>query len=55
MVAALGSRVTGLHRERIGGLALDPGLAPGQWRPLSLQERQAALADSGTDLESPGR
>jgi 16S rRNA pseudouridine516 synthase len=54
MVAALGSRVTGLHRERIGGLTLDPGLAPGQWRPLQPDERQAVLAVSGVELESPG-
>lgn len=34
MFAALGNRVTTLHRERIGGLTLDPGLAPGAWREL---------------------
>ena len=54
MIAALGSRVTGLHRERIGGLALDPDLAPGQWRPLEPHERQAVLAISGAELESAG-
>lgn len=32
MVAAVGNRVEGLHRARIGALELDPGLAPGQWR-----------------------
>lgn len=35
MVAKLGSTVVGLHRERIGGLRLDPALAPGQVRPLT--------------------
>ncbi|RYZ07489.1 MAG: 16S rRNA pseudouridine(516) synthase [Comamonadaceae bacterium] len=33
MVAAVGNRVEGLHRSRIGGLDLG-GLAPGQWRWL---------------------
>ena len=31
MVAAVGNRVEALHRERIGGLALPDGLAPGAW------------------------
>jgi 16S rRNA pseudouridine516 synthase len=35
MVAAVSNRVEGLHRSRIGGLALPPDLAPGQWRWLS--------------------
>ena len=35
MVAAVGNRVEGLHRWRIGGLALPPDLLPGQWRWLS--------------------
>ena len=30
--------VNGLHRDAIGGLALDPALAPGQWRELSAEE-----------------
>jgi 16S rRNA pseudouridine516 synthase len=34
MVAAVGNRVEGLHRSRIGALALPPDLAPGQWRWL---------------------
>ncbi|HMN58304.1 MAG TPA: 16S rRNA pseudouridine(516) synthase, partial [Ottowia sp.] len=29
-----GNRVEGLHRSRIGQLALPPDLAPGQWRWL---------------------
>jgi len=40
MFAALGNRVLRLHRERIGGLALDPALAPGQWRELTPGERR---------------
>ena len=31
MVAAVGNRVEGLHRSRIGGLQLPEKLAPGQW------------------------
>ncbi len=34
MLAAVGNRVAGLHREQIGGIALDPALAEGQWRYL---------------------
>lgn len=35
MFAALGNRVVALHRERIGDVVLDPGLAPGEYRRLS--------------------
>lgn len=41
MFAALGNRVEELHREAIGELQLDPGLAPGRWRELSVEERDA--------------
>ncbi len=34
MFAAVGNHVEGLHRERVGGLALPEDLAPGQWRLL---------------------
>lgn len=44
MFGALGNRVLTLHRERIGGLPLDPGLAPGQWRALTADERTAVFA-----------
>ena len=38
MLAAVGNRVEGLHRSRIGGLALPADLAPGQWRWLTAEE-----------------
>ena len=44
MFAALGNRVLALHRERIGGLALDARLEPGQWRELSETERLAVFS-----------
>ncbi len=34
MLAAVSNRVEGLHRSRMGSLALPPDLAPGQWRWL---------------------
>ena len=39
MFAAVGNHVEGLHRERVGGLALPDDLAPGEWRLLD----QAAI------------
>lgn len=44
MLAAVGNRVEdvgGLHRSRIGELALPADLLPGQWRWLSAQDLQA--------------
>ena len=38
MLAAVGGTVTALRRLRLGGLALDPALAPGQYRALSGEE-----------------
>ena len=38
MFGVYGAGVNGLHRDAIGGLALDPALAPGQWRELSADE-----------------
>ncbi len=38
MFAAVGNRVVGLHRERIGEIALDDDLAPGEYRPLTAEE-----------------
>jgi 16S rRNA pseudouridine516 synthase len=41
MLAAVGNRVTVLHRSRIGGLALPPDLQPGQWRWLAAAQMSA--------------
>ena len=38
MFGVYGAGVNGLHRDAIGGLALDAALAPGQWRELSAEE-----------------
>ena len=38
MFGVYGAGVNALHREAIGGLALDAQLAPGQWRELSGEE-----------------
>jgi 16S rRNA pseudouridine516 synthase len=43
MFAAVGNHVVALHRERIGGLALD-GLGAGEWRVLGDAERAALFA-----------
>lgn len=40
MFAAVGNHVVALHRERIGELMLDESLEPGDYRPLSEQERK---------------
>jgi 16S rRNA pseudouridine516 synthase len=45
MFAAVGNRVTHLHREAVGGLYLDAALAPGQWRALSEEEIRAVIGD----------
>jgi 16S rRNA pseudouridine516 synthase len=44
LFAALGNHVTSLHRERIGGLELDPRLAAGEWRELTASECQNVFA-----------
>ncbi len=38
MFAAVGNRVVGLHRRSIGGVSLDEGLLPGQYRELTEEE-----------------
>jgi 16S rRNA pseudouridine516 synthase len=38
MFAATGNHVEDLHRERLGGLSLPDGMAPGQWKLLSEEE-----------------
>ena len=44
MFAALGNHVTGLHRERIGGLSLPADLPAGGWRILTAAEQAAIFA-----------
>lgn len=44
MVAAVGNKVTALHREKIGTISLDANLQPGEYRRLSLQEVSAFLS-----------
>ncbi|MEO6624507.1 MAG: 16S rRNA pseudouridine(516) synthase [Burkholderiaceae bacterium] len=49
MVAAVGNRVEGLHRSRIGALELTPDLLPGQWRwltPADLEKLRPGPAGS---------
>lgn len=43
MLGAVGHKVVGLHRSRIGGLVLPADLAPGQWRWLE-QNNLSSLA-----------
>ncbi|WP_115718733.1 16S rRNA pseudouridine(516) synthase RsuA [Gallaecimonas mangrovi] len=38
MFAAVDNKVVDLHRESIGGVALDPDLAEGEYRPLTASE-----------------
>ena len=38
MFGVYGAGVNALHRRSIGGVALDPALAPGQWRELTAEE-----------------
>lgn len=45
MFGALAHAVLTLRRERFGSLALDEGLAPGQWRELSQAEWQQLMED----------
>lgn len=44
MFAAVGNHVEGLHRERVGGLALPDDLAPGAWRLLDEAQIDAIFA-----------
>ncbi|PTB33650.1 16S rRNA pseudouridine(516) synthase RsuA [Photobacterium phosphoreum] len=44
MFAAVGNRVVGLHRERVGTLELDEDLELGQYRPLTAEEIASFLA-----------
>ena len=48
MIAAVGNRVEGLHRSRIGSLLLPPELAPGQWRWLTAQDLLSISSPTAT-------
>lgn len=48
MIGAAGNRVEALHRSRVGGLELDAGLSPGQWRWLEAADLRQ-LADYDRD------
>jgi 16S rRNA pseudouridine516 synthase len=50
MLAAVGNRVEGLHRSRIGALALPDDLAPGQWRWLRASDLAALVSSSGASV-----
>ncbi len=44
MFAARGNKVVSLHREKIGEIALDESLAPGEYRPLTQAEIDSVLS-----------
>ncbi|MEM9175203.1 MAG: pseudouridine synthase [Myxococcota bacterium] len=46
MFRAMGTIVTALHRDRVASLDLPPDLAPGDLRPLALEERALLLSES---------
>jgi len=43
MFAAVGNHVTGLHRDRIGGLELPADLGPGGWRLMAAEDVAAVF------------
>ncbi|MCW2473439.1 MULTISPECIES: 16S rRNA pseudouridine(516) synthase RsuA [unclassified Symbiopectobacterium] len=43
MFAAVGNRVVGLHRERIGAIALEDTLEPGEYRALTQEEVDSVM------------
>jgi len=47
MVAAVGNRVTQLHRSRIGRLELPADVRPGEWRWLTAEQVADAAAKAG--------
>lgn len=47
MLAAVGNRVEGLHRVRIGALELPPDLPPGGWKWLGAEDLRLLYGDSG--------
>ena len=49
MFERLGNKITTLKRETFAGIALDPTLAPGEWRELTNEETETLLSAAGTD------
>ena len=49
MFERLGNKITSLKRETFAGIALDPALAPGEWRELTERETETLLTAAGTD------
>jgi 16S rRNA pseudouridine516 synthase len=47
MFASVDNRVTRLHRERIGGILLDPELEPGEYRALTREEIESVGPGNG--------
>ena len=55
MFAAVGNHVTGLHRDRIGGLALPAEMEPGAWRiSFPRKSRPRSSAERPTPIRRPG-
>lgn len=50
MIAAVGNRVEGLHRSRIGNLNLPVDLKPGEWRWLTASDLASISAASQTKI-----
>lgn len=50
MLAACGRKVLALERLSIGGLSLDPALAPGEWRLLTIDEKEAVFLTVNSTL-----
>lgn len=44
MFHRVGCRVTALHREKVGDLALPPDLKPGEWRAMTREEIELAVS-----------
>lgn len=51
MFSAIGHPVTVLHRLSIGGVSLDPALAPGGFRPLTREEERRLYTLTGLSEE----
>ena len=47
MFEAIGNRITSLRRTEFAGIALDPALAPGEWRDLTEEETARLLQAAG--------